>query len=106
MNITREVEDVDNRVSSGLKNRVGAEPKSNMKKEIPEGWVEERRRKEQTEKTLLGPAKNNEGILPIGVVCTGPTWLGPMLDLEVKRSTKKRGRSQPNRKIPNPNSRT
>ena len=36
-NSTREVEDVDNRVSSGLKKRVVAEPKNNMKKEIPEG---------------------------------------------------------------------
>ena len=68
--------------------------------------MEERRRKEQTEKTLLGPAKNNEGILPIGVVCTGPTWFGPMLDLGVTILTKKRGRSQPNRKMSNPNSRT
>ena len=93
-NITGVVENFDNRVSSGPKNRAGTEPKNKVKKEILDGWVEERRRKEHTGRTSPCPTmlgeKNTEGILLIGVACTDPTWLGPMLDLGVKRLTKKR----------------
>ena len=101
------MENFDNRVGSGPENRFGAELKNKVREDIPEGLKREKRRQVVGE-NLLGPTmlgeNQNSRILLIGSASMDPTELGPMLDLGVSISKKKRRKNR-TRKVPNPKTR-
>ena len=72
--------------------RRGEREKGKDDESIRDGWTKWRQEEEEAE------------ILEIGVECTDPTGLGPMLDMGVRMSTKKRGRNVSKSEIQNPKS--